>query len=111
MGSSGFGRKTEELAPLRFIQITDVYWVPTEGSLGAENAKAPGPQGGSLWAGRAGRGWGSGSEEGGAEFFQNVALGMTCGLDVGGGGWGEWYVSAITGSSVLWPRMPEVLRV
>ena len=50
LGSSGFGRKAEELAPLRFIQITDVYWVPTEGAPGAENAKAPGPQGGSLGA-------------------------------------------------------------
>ena len=44
MGSSGFGRKTEELAPLRFIQITDVYWVPTEGSLGAEKQKHLGPR-------------------------------------------------------------------
>ena len=51
MRSSGFGQKAEELAPLRFIQITDVYRVPTEGAPGAENAKAPGPQGGSLGAG------------------------------------------------------------
>lgn len=55
MRSSGFGQKAEELAPLRFIQITDVYRVPTEGAPGAENAKAPGPQGGSLGA-RGGQG-------------------------------------------------------
>lgn len=73
LGSSGFGQKAEELAPLRFIQIADVYWAPTEGAPGAENARAPGPQGGSLGAGGGQGQTGAQEVRKREEFFQNVA--------------------------------------